>query len=133
MRTDQDGEKDKGAEMSDWSDAIKPMGFDEIKARNYPGRVFELNQKNLRQLQLDVEWLLTVSDKDFTDDMGPGFAAYNQAKALHAAHMAELHAARVLRCAWDTLFKAAGVPFVQARMSYDGARRQSEILEGLIK
>ena len=35
-----------------------PRSFDEVKSRNYYGRVFDINQKNVRQIQLDVEFLL---------------------------------------------------------------------------
>lgn len=41
-----------------WLDAKPPASFEELEKRNPPGRTFEVNQFNARQLQLDVEWLI---------------------------------------------------------------------------
>jgi len=48
----------KPARERDWLDAKPPESLEEIKKRNYPGRVIKLNQFHIRQIQLDLEWLL---------------------------------------------------------------------------
>lgn len=46
-----------------WQDAKEPESFEEVKKRNYAGRTFEVNQFNMRQLQLDIEWLIKWCEK----------------------------------------------------------------------
>lgn len=38
--------------------------FAEIQKRNYTGRTFELNQKNVKHLQLDVEYLISELESE---------------------------------------------------------------------
>lgn len=41
-------------------EAVVPTSFKEVEERNYAGRVFDITQKNVRQLQLDVEYLIEL-------------------------------------------------------------------------